>query len=245
VSRLSLHWIEPGSSHDNFPPIEAALRYPDGLLCLGGDLGAKRLLSAYKRGIFPWYSEGQPIMWWSPSPRCVLLPGEFKTSRSLKKTCRNAGFEFALDNDFTGVIESCAEPRNGDSGTWITADMMLEYKHLHILGHAHSAEVWRGGRLVGGLYGITIGQVFFGESMFSKVRDGSKVALACLANHLLNNNFQLIDCQVSSAHLLTLGAREITREDFQSRLREYCDLENSVRVWHIKPMPVNSFLHLP
>lgn len=245
MNRPSLYWIEPGSAHDNFPPIETALKYPDGLLCLGGDLDTKRLLSAYKRGIFPWYSEGQPVMWWSPSPRCVLLPGEFKTSRSLKKTCRNAGFEFALDNDFAGVIEGCAAPRNGDPSTWITTDMMLEYKRLHTLGHAHSVEVWRDGQLVGGLYGIAIGRIFFGESMFTKVRDASKVALACLARYLLNNSFQLIDCQVSSAHLFTLGAREITRGDFQFRLRAYCSLENSVRVWHSKPMPVHSFLLLP
>ncbi len=134
MSRLSLHWIEPGSDYDNFPPTRAALKYPDGLLCFGGDLDMGRLLTAYPKGIFPWYSDGQPIMWWSPSPRCVLLPGEFKMSRSLKKVCRNGRFEFALDRDFAGVIESCAAPRNDDPCTWITTDMMLAYKHLHTRG---------------------------------------------------------------------------------------------------------------
>ncbi len=244
MSRPSLFWIEPGSAPDNFPPAEAALKYPDGLLCLGGDLAPGRLLAAYRKGIFPWYCEGQSIMWWSPSPRCVLLPDEFKMSRSLRKVCRNAGFVFSLDSDFASVIESCATGRSGDSDTWITADMIAAYQHLHDLRYAHSVEIWQDGELVGGLYGIVIGRIFFGESMFSKVRDSSKVALACLVRHLLNNDFHLVDCQVSSAHLFSLGAREITLEDFQSRLCRYCTPESSARLWRSEPVSVRQFLHL-
>ena len=153
MSKIALHWIDPDSPANNFPPTEFALDQPDGLLCFGGDLSPERLLNAYERGIFPWYSDGQPIMWWSPSPRCVILPDELKISRSLKKTMRNGGFSFSMDRAFADVIKACAAPRDDEPGTWITEEMQAAYIYLHELGQAHSAEIWRDGKLVGGLYG--------------------------------------------------------------------------------------------
>ena len=239
MTRPPPQWLSPDSAPDSFPPIEAALESPDGLLCLGGDLSEARLLCAYRRGIFPWYTEGQPILWWSPSPRCVLSPREIKISRSLAKTCRNGGFEFTMDRDFPAVIDACAAPRRGgDRATWITAEMRAAYINLHRSGHAHSAEVWRDGRLAGGLYGVAVGAVFFGESMFSRDRDGSKAALVCLARVLRGRGFRLIDCQIRSAHMSRLGAREISRADFKRRLETDCAVEKPAAAWHIGPVPV-------
>ena len=161
MSKIALYWIDPASPVDNFPPVKNALSQPDGLLCFGGDLSPERLLYAYKRGIFPWYSEGQPIMWWSPSPRCVFYPHELVIRRSLKKTIRNAGYHFSMDRAFRDVIRACAVPRVNEDSTWITQDMQDAYVRLHQLGHAHSAEIWKDDCLVGGLYGIAIGRVFF------------------------------------------------------------------------------------
>lgn len=242
MNRIALYWIEPGSAADNFPPVEQALSHPDGLLCFGGDLNDDRLLHAYQLGIFPWYSEGQPIMWWSPSPRCVIYPEEIVIRRSLKKTMRNAGYEFSMDLEFSEVIRRCAAPRADDAGTWITAEMQQAYEHLHDLGYAHSVEIWKDQQIVGGLYGVAIGQVFFGESMFSSESDTSKIALACLVQRIAAAGFKLIDAQVTSRHLLSLGAREIGRADFQDQLAKFCQMENPIDIWQTGRIPVKEFM---
>jgi leucyl/phenylalanyl-tRNA---protein transferase len=213
-------WLRPGDPATAFPPVDAALTDPDGLLCAGGDLSAERLLAAYRRGIFPWFSEGQPILWWSPDPRTVLYPSEFKVSRSLGKTLRNRGFVVTLDQEFATVMERCADPALRPEGTWISPQMRTAYERLHELGHAHSLETWDGERLVGGLYGVALGRAFFGESMFSVERDASKVALHALARLMLERGGRLIDCQVASAHLDSLGARSIPRRQFVRELAE-------------------------
>lgn len=198
-----------------FPDISMAETEPNGLLAIGGDLSRERLLSAYRHGIFPWYSIGQPILWWSPAPRMVLFPGEFHVSRSLRKSMRKRGYEISIDNAFEAVIRACAEPRDQHPGTWLVADMIDAYIGLHAGGHAHSFEVWHDGQLIGGTYGIALGQIFFGESMFSRQSDASKIALAALTELALSHPFQLVDCQVYTGHLASLGAREIAREDFR------------------------------
>jgi leucyl/phenylalanyl-tRNA--protein transferase len=210
--------IAPHAPPDSFPPVDEALREPDGLLCVGGDLSQPRLLEAYRRGIFPWYSEGQPILWWSPDPRTVLFPEEFRVSRSLAKSCRNRGFEVTFDRAFVEVMQHCADANLRPEGTWISPDMRAAYRRLHAAGFAHSVETWLDGRLVGGLYGIALGRVFFGESMFSRARDASKVALKQLVDLALARGIGLIDCQVASPHLASLGAREIPRREFVARL---------------------------
>ena len=213
-------WL--GADHV-FPSAETALREPNGLLAAGGDLSPGRLLAAYRRGIFPWFSAGEPILWWSPDPRMVLIPAELKVSRSLARSLRNADYEVRLDSAFAEVIDACAQaPRPGQHGTWITAAMRQAYRELHRLGHAHSVETWVNGRLAGGLYGISIGRAFFGESMFSRVRDASKIALAHLCRHLKSLDFGIIDCQMETAHLASLGARPIPRRDFIARLDALC-----------------------
>jgi leucyl/phenylalanyl-tRNA---protein transferase len=213
-------FLRPGDPPDAFPPLEQALDDPDGLLCAGGDLSTARLLEAYRRGIFPWYSEGQPILWWSPDPRAVLIPAEFRVSRSLGKTLRNRGIETTLDRAFAEVVAHCADPELRPEGTWISPEMQSAYLELHRLGHAHSVEAWLGGRLVGGLYGVALGRVFFGESMFSLERDASKVALARLVREAVARGVELIDCQVTSLHLESLGARPIPRAEFRTRLSQ-------------------------
>jgi leucyl/phenylalanyl-tRNA--protein transferase len=200
-----------------FPPPELA--EPDGLLAVGGDLSVKRLLEAYRRGIFPWYSEGTPILWWSPDPRLVLFPREVKISRSLRQTLRKGAFAVSMDRAFAEVIGACAGVHGRrDGSTWITREMREAYTRLHEQGHAHSVEAWTGGHLAGGLYGVALGGAFFGESMFSLRSDASKVALLALAGHLERWGFDLIDCQVSTEHLKRMGAREIPRRAFLSRL---------------------------
>lgn len=212
-------WLERDDPPEAFPPVGTALREPDGLLCAGGDLSTARLLEAYRRGIFPWYSAGQPILWWSPDPRAVLFPGEFRVSRSLAKTLRNRGFEVTFDRAFPEVMRRCSDRDLRPEGTWISRDMMAAYRALHDMGFAHSVETRLEGRLVGGLYGVALGKVFFGESMFSLERDASKVALKRLVDACLARGVQLIDCQVASEHLRSLGAREIPRREFTARLR--------------------------
>ena len=213
-------WLHRGDPPDAFPPVETALTDPDGLLCAGGDLSPARLLQAYRRGIFPWFSEGQPILWWSPDPRTVLYPAEFKVSRSLAKTIRNRGFAVTVDRAFAEVMAHCADERLRPEGTWISPQMRAAYLRLHELGLAHSYETWDGDRLVGGLYGVALGSVFFGESMFSLERDASKVALAALVRAMIERNGRLIDCQVASTHLASLGARSIPRSQFVRELAE-------------------------
>ena len=211
-------WLSPQDAPEWFPPLEQALEEPAGLLAAGGDLSPVRLLAAYQRGIFPWYSPGQPVLWWSPDPRAVLLPDEFRCSRSLAKTLRNGGFEVGIDADFRATIDCCAAPRPQSLGTWITSEMRAAYIELHRLGYAHSIEARRAGKLVGGLYGVRLGGVFFGESMFSRERDASKVALAHLVALCRSNSIEVIDCQLSSRHLESLGARTVPRVQFQALL---------------------------
>lgn len=206
---------------DPFPPVERALRRPSGLLAAGGDLSPDRLREAYRRGIFPWYGPGEPILWWSPDPRMVLAPGEMRVPRSLAKAVRNRPHELRIDSAFRQVVQACAAPRNGQEGTWIAPEMIDAYCRLHALGLAHSVEIWVGGELAGGLYGVALGRVFFGESMFSRARDASKMALFHLAQRLEAAGFGLIDCQMSTPHLASMGAREIPRAQF---LRSVGDL---------------------
>jgi leucyl/phenylalanyl-tRNA---protein transferase len=211
-------WLAPGDPPDSFPPVERALHDPQGLLAAGGDLSCERLMAAYRRGIFPWYSPGQPVLWWSPDPREVLLPNEFHVSRSLARTLRTRGFEYRLDQDFEAVISACAAPRGASPGTWITGDMRAAYVALHQRGIAHSCEIWRAGQLVGGVYGVRLGRVFFGESMFSLERDASKAALAGLVRQCIADGTELIDCQMPSGHLRSLGSRAVPRAEFLERL---------------------------
>ena len=201
---------------EDFPDVKYASE--QGLLAIGGDLSPQRLLAAYQKGIFPWYSAGEPILWWSPDPRCVLFPDRYKPQRSLKRIIKKHRFVFSFDQDFKTVISHCAAPRAKDSGTWITQEMRDAYIHLHHLGYAHSVETRINDQLVGGLYGIALGSVFFGESMFSQVSGASKAALDFLIAHLTTWHFRLIDCQVTSPHLLSLGAVEIARTEFLTRL---------------------------
>lgn len=203
-----------------FPPLETALREPNGLIAAGGDLSPERLLAAYRRGIFPWFSEGEPILWWSPDPRMVLVPSELKVSRSLRQRLRRGGYEIRVDTAFREVMLGCARPRRGQPGTWITRSMLAAYHALHRHGYAHSVETWIDGELAGGLYGVAIGRVFFGESMFTRVTDASKLALVHLVRQLERWEFGLIDCQMRTAHLLSLGAREIPRAEFSRRLQQ-------------------------
>jgi leucyl/phenylalanyl-tRNA--protein transferase len=216
--RGSIVWLSEHDSPDAFPPVDRALREPDGLLAAGGDLSPARLLAAYRRGIFPWYSSGQPILWWCPDPRAVLFPAEFKLARSLAKTIRNKGFETRLDTSFEAVIRACGSSEVRPGGTWLSVEMRAAYTRLHALGFAHSVETWRDGELVGGLYGVALGRVFFGESMFSLERDGSKIALARLCGELVRRGFHMIDCQMATPHLMSLGAQLMPRAQFIARL---------------------------
>ncbi len=211
-----------------FPPFECALRSPNGLLAAGGDLSERRLLQAYRHGIFPWFNPGDPILWWSPDPRMVLIPCEFKLSRSLTKILRNSDYEVRVDTSFEQVMRACAAPRDGHSGTWINEDMIAAYCALHSLGYAHSVETWMDGKLVGGLYGMALGRMFYGESMFSTVSNASKIALAHLARQLERWQFGMIDCQMNTPHLATLGAREIQRSEFIARLQELVHCEPAI-----------------
>lgn len=205
-------------SHTSFPPVENALREPNGLLAVGGDLSPQRLLEAYSKGIFPWFNADEPILWWSPNPRMVLFPEEIKISRSLRKTLKKEHYQIRTDGSFTQVMHACASSRKGQVGTWIHPEMIAAYTALHDMGLAHCVETWMGGELVGGLYGVALGQVFFGESMFSRVPDASKIALVHLAKQLQRWKFGLIDCQVKTDHLTSLGAREIPRSEFSQQL---------------------------
>ena len=210
-------WLHPG---EPFPPLEAALEDPNGLLAASEDLTPARLLAAYTRGIFPWYSAGQPVLWWSPDPRMVLHTAEFKMSRSLRRVVQAARFEIRVDTAFDDVMRACAAPRDEFGGTWITDAIRAGYGALHRQGYAHSVESWREGELVGGLYGVAIGRMFFGESMFTRVPDASKVALFALVRLLRGHGFRMIDCQQNTRHLASLGAREISRATFLQQVAE-------------------------
>lgn len=208
-----------GFHTQDFPPIEHALDDPNGLLAAGGDLAPERLIDAYRKGIFPWFDQDQPILWWSPSPRAVLFPDQIHISRSLHKALRKGRFNVTMDNCFNDVIRACAEPRTYSDGTWITQEMIEAYCRLHELGYAHSIEVWADSKLVGGVYGIALGKVFFGESMFSRQTNASKIAFVYLVSQLQAWGFQLIDCQVENPHLASLGSTNITRAEFKSILQ--------------------------
>lgn len=214
-----LTWIAPDAAPETFPPVEAALEDPPGLLAAGGDLSTARLVAAYARGIFPWFMEGQPVLWWSPDPREVLFPAQFHRSRSLLKQLRRGDFRITEDQAFGQVVSGCAAARAAANGTWITADMQAAYARLHRAGHAHSIEVWRGEQLVGGLYGVRSGPVFSGESMYSLESNASKAALSWLAERCAGRGIGLIDCQMPSAHLRSLGSRPLPRRDFLAFLK--------------------------
>ncbi len=215
------YWLSPHYP-DWFPDVEEALGDPDGLLALGGDLSISRLLAAYRHGIFPWYSDEQPILWWSPDPRSVLFPGALKISRSLRKSLKKGHFRITFDTAFAEVMQQCALPRRDGLGTWITAEMQDAYRQFHEAGHAHSVEAWYDDQLVGGLYGVALGKVFFGESMFARMNDASKIAFVTLVAHLRTWDFRLIDCQVETEHLNSLGAQNIPRQEFTRYLDTYC-----------------------
>ncbi len=219
---MPIYWLSEAQDPEFFPDPNEAETEPDGLLAAGGTLSERRITAAYRQGIFPWYSEGQPVLWWSPNPRAVLFPDQIKISRSLKKTLKKERFQIRFDSAFKDVIRQCAAPRDDTTGTWIMPEMESAYCHLHEKGVAHCVETWRDDRLVGGLYGIAIGQVFYGESMFSRETDASKVALVHLAKQLEQWQFQLIDCQVRSPHLSRLGAIDMPRSEFIQLLKKLC-----------------------
>ena len=243
---MTAPYLLSSSDKTLFPDVNLALHEPDGLLAVGGDLSLERLVTAYALGIFPWYSEGQPILWWSPDPRMVLQPDEIKISRSLAKKIRKQSFNISFDNAFHDVISACSQPRLEQgveqSETWILDEMIDAYVNLHNAGYAHSVECWQDNKLVGGLYGIAIGKVFFGESMFSRVSDASKIAFVYLCMQLEKWGFQLIDCQVYTAHLESLGAGLIPRETFTSLLQQHAIDSGSHEKWTIDPDLSNSII---
>lgn len=218
-------WLQRTDPPAALPPTSQALREPNGLLAVGGALSPEWLVHAYRHGVFPWYSAEQPILWWAPDPRAVLLPEEFRRSRSLGRSIRRRGYETRFDTAFEQVVAACAAPRHGVGGTWITRAMHEAYVTLHRRGLAHSVETWLGDRLVGGLYGVAIGRMFFGESMFTRETDASKVALAALVGTCHRLGVPLIDCQMPSPHLASLGSRSLPRARFEAWLRELVDAD--------------------
>ena len=225
-----IHWLRPD---EPFPPVTAALADPNGLLAVGGELSALRLIDAYRHGIFPWFSPGQPVLWWSPDPRMVLMPHELKVSRSLRKALRRRDYEVRADTCFRAVMEACAEPRPEQGGTWISAGMIAAYCALHEQGLAHSIETWIDGELAGGLYGVALGRMFYGESMFTHAADASKIALVHLVRQIEHWHFGMIDCQLHTRHLASLGAREIPRADFMRKLQELVDYPGVTGHWEL------------
>lgn len=229
---MQLTLLDPFRPNQPFPPLSKALSDPNGLIAAGGCLTPERILNAYHNGIFPWYNQGEPILWWSPDPRLVLFPDRIKISRSLRKTIRKKRFLITFDTAFEQVMDNCANPRPDQAGTWITSDIKKAYSTLFQLGYAHSAEAWSDNELVGGLYGIAIGQVFFGESMFHTRTDASKVAFVALVAQLQCWQYQILDCQVQTQHLLSLGAEEISRKTFIHCLNQYCNQAPSPSAWN-------------
>lgn len=228
---MALTVLDPKRPNQPFPDTHHAMTEPDGLLAIGGCLSSERIINAYQHGIFPWYGPSEPILWWSPNPRLVLFPDKIKISRTLRKTINRNIFKTTIDTAFTQVIEACSSPRDHESSTWITPEMKEAYNHLHQQGVAHSIETWHQNELVGGLYGLAIGQVFFGESMFHRKTDASKVAFVHLVRNLQNWQYQLVDCQVRTEHLISLGAEEICRSEFINKLKELCQKSPSHLAW--------------
>ncbi len=231
-------WLNPADPQSAFPAVENALSEPDGLLAAGGDLSADRLLTAYRSGIFPWFDEGQPILWWSPDPRCVLFLDGLRLSRRDCRYVRRSNAELRFNTAFARVIDACAGERRSRQGTWITSEMRAAFVTLHELGWAHSIEVWDSALLIGGLYGLSIGRVFFGESMFSERPNASKFALLGLVTHLRASGGELIDCQIVSQHLMSLGATTLPRGEFVALLRSACDPPTRLENWPSTPISV-------
>lgn len=238
MSSNRVAWLTPDDPPEAFPSVHAALKEPNGLLAAGGDLSSARLLYAYRAGIFPWYDEGQPILWWSPDPRCIIRPGHVHLGRRLRRYLQSSSAELTFNRRFDEVIRACAEPRRDEHGTWITPGIVRAFERLHDEGWAHSVEVMDDADLVGGMYGIVIGRVFFGESMFSRETNASKFAMIGLADVLRKNGFELIDCQVESAHLMTLGAVTMPRVDFADILESACDPPSRFDNWPGGPISV-------
>jgi leucyl/phenylalanyl-tRNA--protein transferase len=218
---------------DEFPPVEQALDDPNGLLAAGGGLSVGRLLDAYARGIFPWFSEGDPVLWWCPDPRMVLPTDAVHISRSLRRRLRRDDYEITFDRAFAQVLRACAMPRKHDSGTWLVPTMITAYEHLHDIGVAHSVEIWRNGELAGGLYGVALGRMFFGESMFTRQTDASKMALVLLSCQLARWQVPWIDCQMRTEHLASLGAVEIPRRAFVREVQRLVRLPHIARPWQV------------
>lgn len=230
-----IRWLAPTDGPETLPAPAHALRDPNGLLAAGGSLRPEWLLTAYRHGIFPWYEEGQPILWWCPNPRAVLRPKDLRVSRSLRRAVARGAFAISADCEFGAVVDACAEPRRYTDATWITSEMARAYKRMHALGWAHSFEAWREGRLVGGLYGIAIGRVFFGESMFARERDASKVALVLAVQFLAARGVELIDCQIPSDHLTRLGSTLMPRAAFLRELKVLCNPPGEPGPWTLAP----------
>ena len=242
MSNQRVVWLTAEDPPAAFPPVEDALREPDGLLAAGGDLAAERLLAAYRQGIFPWYDDGQPLLWWSPDPRCVFLKDDFHLSRRSQRQLQRSSAEVRINTAFSEVIRACAGPRRDQEGTWITNDMIIAYQQLHDSGWAHSIEIWQDDQLIGGLYGLIIGRVMFGESMFSKQSDASKIALLVLDRLLDAGTIGLVDCQVQSSHLLSLGASVIPRSRFTGLLDTLCEPVGPFEDWPERPIEVPELL---
>jgi len=242
---IRLHWLDPNDPHQAFPPPNRAMRDPNGLLAIGGDLSAPRLIRAYSAGVFPWFNPNEPILWWCPDPRAVLAPADFHVSHSLAKRLRKADFAVTLDLAFEAVLDGCGGPRGERVDTWLGGDMKRAYIELNALGFGHSVEVWRKGELVGGLYGVALGAVFFGESMFSNAEDASKLALHYLCRQLLAWRFAMIDCQISSPHLRRLGAQDLSRERFINELRRAVAYTGRTGQWRFEIEVPADRSHLP
>lgn len=237
INRGAPFWLDPRDESGAFPHPTLALTEPNGLLAIGGNLAPRRLLAAYRLGIFPWYSTGQPVLWWTPNPRAVLFPGELHVPRSLAKRLRRGDYQVTADTAFAAVVDACAEPRSDQDGTWITGEMQAAYCELYRRGYAHSVESWYDGELVGGLYGVALGGVFFGESMFTRRSDASKVAFVRLVRQLAAWGFGLIDCQMYSHHLARFGAVEIPRARFMALLDRHCERpELAPGTWQLAPV---------
>lgn len=231
---IRLHWLDPRNPKQPFPPPSLAMRDPNGLLAIGGDLSVTRMIRAYSQGIFPWYNPDEPILWWCPDPRAVLIPSELRVSRSLAKTIRKENYAVSLNLAPAEVLDACAGPRRGSRGTWLGPDMRRAYLELHEKGFCQTVEVWRQGYLIGGLYGVSIGRAFFGESMFSRESDASKIALYHLCRQLQAWRYEVIDCQISSAHLQSLGARDVSRERFLGLLRSAVEAPGRTGQWRFE-----------